>query len=151
MSSLDAAKRLALKQEGGIAGLAARMGMNPNTLAHKLAAQSGHNFFLREAELMTALTSDAEIAQAMALACGHVCIPVAATTSGALAGDIAAAGQEFGDVMRATLEAIADNRVTKRELAEYDRQFQEFLAVAVALRGKLAAMMPKGPDLKVAG
>lgn len=153
MSVVDAAKRLALRQAGGISGLAGRMQVNSNTLFHKLAGQSGHNLFARELEAMTLLTGDPEIAQALAMVCGHVCIPV--TPAEGLAGaelalKVSKLGAEFGEMMRATLDAIADGRVTTRELAEYDDQFHDFLAAAVALRTDLAAKIPRAPDLKVA-
>ena len=155
MSATDAAYRLAHRYPGGVVALAARMGLNANTLQHKLNPNSpGHHFYLADAELATALTGDAEIAQALALACGHVCVPVMPYTSLAgveLASRVAKLGAEFGDMMRATLDAVADNRVTSRELAEYDDQFNDFLAAAVALRADLAKMIPRHPDhLKVA-
>lgn len=153
MSVVDAAKRLALRQVGGVSGLADRMKVNANTLFHKLAGQSGHNLFARELEAMTMLTGDPEIAQALALACGHICIPVipAAGIAGhELAERVSKLGAEFGDMMRATLDAIADGRVTLRELAEFDSQFNDFLAAAVALRADLNGRIPRSPELKVA-
>lgn len=149
MSIVDAAHRLALRYPGGITALAARMGKNANSLAHKLAGQVGHNLFATECEEMTAFSRDPEIAQALAHACGHVCVPVTAPAlaDADLAERVAAAGKEFGDVMNATLTAIADNRVTQRELAEFDRQFNEHLQAMVHLRAKLASMVPPPPTL----
>lgn len=149
MSVIDAAKRLALRQDGGVSGLAGRMGINASTFAHKLAGQEGFNLFLREAEAMTLHTNDPEIAQAFAFLCGHVCIPVIAdAAAGELGGDIAAVGREFGELMAATQEAIKDGHVTARELAEYDRQFQEFLEMAVRLRAHLKAKIPAPPGIR---
>lgn len=151
MSVVDAAKRLALRQVGGVSGLADRMKVNSNTLFHKLAGQSGHNLFARELELMTMLTVDPEIAQELAFLCNHVCMPVPpAVIEGELGSEIAAVGKEFGGVMQATLQAIEDGRVTARELAEYDRQFNEFLGAAVRLRSALKAKIPAPPGLQVA-
>lgn len=150
MSALDAARRLALRQPGGIAAVAVRLGRNYNTLAHELNANNqGHKFGLGDAELLTSMTGDAEIAHALATACGHVCIPVALPASSAhveVAERIAAAGKEFGDVMRSVLDAIADGRVTDRELAEFDRQFLELVSASVALRATLAKMQPARPS-----
>lgn len=149
MSATDAAYRLAHRYPGGVAALAARLGMSANTLQHKLNPHcSTHHLYLSDAEALTALTGDPEIAQALAFACGHVCIPAPSVigADGALAERIASVGREFGDVMRATLDAIADGRVTQRELAEYDAQFHEFLAAAVGLRQKLVELIPRPPS-----
>lgn len=151
MSATDAAYRLARRYPGGVAALAARMAANANTLQHKVNPNAkGHRLSLAEAEEMTAFSQDPEIAEALALACGHVCIPVSSGNAGELAENIAAVGQEFGDVMKATLMAIEDGRVTARELAEYDRQFHQFLGAAVSLRTKLEEKIPKAPELKLA-
>jgi len=151
MSVIDAAKRLALRQVGGVHGVAGRIGVNPNTLAHKLGRQNGHNLFAVELEAMTLDSQDPEIAQALAFLCAHVCIPVPpAAIEGELGSEIASVGKEFGDVMQATLKAIEDGRVTDRELADYDRQFNEFLGAAVRLRSALKAKIPQPPGLKVA-
>ena len=151
MGVIDAAKRLALRAKGGVSGVAERIGVNPNTLAHKLAGQAGHNLFARELEALTLDDGDHEIAQELAYLCGHVCIPVVPrAAAGELGRDIAAVGKEFGDLMRATQDAIADGTVTARELAEYDSQFADFVSVAVALRNDLKKRIPAPPDLKVA-
>lgn len=148
MSATDAAYRLAHRYPGGVPALAARLGVSPNTLAHKLNPHcTTHHLYLSDAEALTALTGDPEIAQALAFACGHVCVPAPAAldAGGVLAERIAACGREFGDVMKATLDAIADGRVTQREPAEYDAQFHEFLAAAIGLRQKLVELIPRPP------
>jgi hypothetical protein len=153
MSVKDAVHRLVHRHPGGIPALAARMAVNPRTLQNKVNPnQPGHHVYIEDAELMTAITNDPEIAQALAFACGHVCIPVlAAAGDGEIGSEIASVGKEFGDVMKATLDAIADGRVTARELATYDRQFHEFLAAAVKLRARLKDKIPAPPpELKVA-
>lgn len=153
MSAKDAAYRLAHAYKGGVAALAARMGMNPHSLQNKVNPNEPAHLYVEDAELMTALSEDPQIAQALAFACNHVCIPVApGAARGALGPEIAAVGEEFGGLMRATQEAIRDERVTPRELAEYDRRFQEFLSAAVTLRHELVRMIPMPPaaPLKVA-
>lgn len=151
----DVVKRVALKQKGGISGVAQRIGVNPHTLTNKLAEQSGHNLFASEVEA-TALDApdNSEIAQYFARICGHICIPVPVlpeVMGSDLAEHVARAGTEFGDVMRALLTAMKDRKVTKRELAEFDRQYSEFLAVGALLRADLVARMPQQPpELKIA-
>lgn len=150
MSARDAAYRLAHAYAGGISALAARMGANPHTFQNKLNPNcETHHVYIEDAEAMTTFSQDPQIAQALALACGHVCIPVLPSKRGELATEIATVGKEFGDVMAATLKALEDGRVTERELAEFDRQFHEHLAAAVRLRTELQTRIPKRPDVKV--
>jgi hypothetical protein len=155
MSTKDAAYRLAHRYPGGVEALAARMRVNPNTLQHKLNPNApGHHLYLEDAEAMTAFTGDPDIAQAMALACNHVCIPVAPLAmkaGGELARDVARVAAEFGELMAAIEAAIADGMITARDLALFDDKFNDLLAGAVALRADLAAKMPKPAHLKVAG
>jgi hypothetical protein len=152
MSAEDAFFRIVHAYPGGVAALAPRMGKNPNTLQHEANPNDPtHKPKLADAELVTGLTGDPQIAQAMALACGHICLPVAAGRRGELAAEIAAVGKEFGDVMQATLKALEDGKVTHRELGEFDKQFQEHLSAVIRLRGELVARIPQAPGaLKVA-
>jgi hypothetical protein len=152
MSAKDAVYRLAHGYPGGVVALAARMGISPNTLQHKVNPHAdGHHTYIEDAEAMTVFSQDPQVAQSLALACGHVCLPVAKTGRGELAFEIAAVGKEFGDVMAATLKALEDGKVTNRELAEFDKQFQEHLAAVIRLRGELVARIPVMPEhLKVA-
>lgn len=149
----DVVKRVCLRQKGGISGVASRIGANPNTLTHKLAEQSGHNLFASEVEAVALdAPQDPELAQYFARLCNHVCIPVLPRLADAELGkDIVAVGKEFGDLMAATQEAIADGRVTSRELAEFDCQFMELISAAAALRADLKKRIPAAPpELKVA-
>jgi hypothetical protein len=149
---IAAAKRLAVRQEGGIGGMAEMIGVNPTTFAHKLTQQGSANLFVTEIERMTELTRDPEIAQALALLADCVLIPMAPSTAdGALTEEIIAVGKEFGDVMRAAQEALKDGRVTARELANFDQQWMELNIAAAALRAELKRRVPAPPgDLKVA-
>lgn len=151
----DVVKRFARRQKGGISGVADRIGVNGNTLTHKLAEQAGHNLFATEVEgIALDAPNDPEIAQYFARLCSHVCIPVPVLPEVAgkdLAEHVARVGTEFGDVMRAVSQAIKDGRVSRRELAEFDRQYNELLAVGALLRSDLEMMMPAAPpQLKVA-
>lgn len=149
---IAAAKRLAVRQERGISGMAEMIGVNPTTLSHKLDRQGSANLFVTEIEQMTSVSRDPEIAQALAFLCDHVCIPVAPMVEhGELGREIVAVGKEFGDLMQATQQAIEDRRVTTRELAHFERQFMELISAAVMLRTKLKSMIPApAAELKVA-
>lgn len=145
MSAVDAAYRLAHRYPGGVPALAARAGMSPNTLQHKLNPHCAtHHLYIEDAELLTALTGAPDIAHALALACSHVCVPVAAHAASADATQcIATLVREFADVAQAAADALRDGRVTRRELARYDEQFAELVSAAVELRERLAALMPR--------
>lgn len=146
MSAKDAVYRLAHGYPGGVVALAARMGISPNTLQHKVNPHAdGHHTYIEDAEAMTVFSQDPQVAQALAFACGHVCIPVTVGSGGELASEIASVGKEFGDVMAATLKALEDGKVTNRELAEFDKQFSEHLSAVVRLRGELVARIPAAP------
>lgn len=154
MSAKDAVYRLVHGYPGGVAAMAARMGVNAHSLQNKVNPnEPAAHTYIEDAEMMTAISGDAQVAQALASACGHVCLPVKPLPDLAnkeLAEKIALAGKEFGDVMAATLSAIHDGRVTQRELAEFDRQFLEQVSAAVAVRAELERMIPLPPSLKVA-
>ncbi len=154
MSAKDAVYRLVHKFPGGVAAMAARMQVNPHSLQNKVNPnEPGAHVYIEDAEAMTAISGDPQVAQALATSCGHICLPVKPMQDIAnkdLAAKIALAGKEFGDVMAATLAAIGDGRVTMRELAEFDRQFLEQISAGVAVREELARMVPQAPSLKVA-
>lgn len=130
------------------------MGVNANTLQHKFNPNAdSHRLTLDDAEQATVFSQDPEIAQALASACGHVCIPVKIPPGLAcreLADKVAIVAKDFGEVMQATLEAIADGSVTIRELATYDAKFHALLAASVALRAELVLRVPTPPLKAVA-
>lgn len=151
MSAKDATYRLAHSYPGGVDALAARMGIPAQSLRNKVNPNGTAHTYIEDVEAMTVFSQDPQIAQALALACGHVCIPVMAGKGGDLATEIAAVGKEFGDVMQATIKALADGRVTSRELADFDKQFAEHISAAVRLRTELASRVPQPPaELRVA-
>lgn len=64
---------------GGVAALAARMGMSPNTLTHKANPNNTtHHLHPRELVAMQYLSGDATVLHAMAAALGYTCTPCGA-------------------------------------------------------------------------
>ena len=61
---------------GGVAALAARMGVSPNTLTHKVNPNNTtHHLHPRELVAMQHLSGDASVLHAMAAALGYTCTP----------------------------------------------------------------------------
>lgn len=138
----EAAKRMAMRQKGGIRGMAAVMGMDANLLYHKLDEQRPEKLSLVEAELMTGLAQDAEIAASLAQACGHICVSVG------LVGEVSDTEltkiflrlcKEQGDVAASLNRALADGSISRNEERHLDQQIEELIQAAVELRRRVHA------------
>lgn len=142
MTVLDAAYWTGRDYPGGIQALAARLGrpnlsdeLNPNRPTAKLG--------LATAVDMQILADDFRILYAMAADCGH--FPPQRMPVG-LKGDghqcmrtLSDMVKESADVVACTVQALVDNDVTDNELAQFDREASELIAVVQALRRQLAA------------
>ena len=154
MSVLDAAYRLAHAYPGGVRALAARMERNSNTLAHELNPNMPtHKLGLGDAALMTALSGDASIAEAMARAAGGVFVRLPASSQAsdeALLEQFATLVQDFGAVGASMNEALADGRVTPREFERFAATVDEMCAAGIALRERFSQLVEQRPALRVA-
>lgn len=142
---LDAAYLLAQRHPGGALALAARMGMSPNTLTHKLNPNNTtHHLTLREAVAMQTLAGDCAILQSMAHALGYTCVPATPDQSeGSPIDSITALQVQIADLMRAIADAVrdGDGAVTRNQMRRVDHHAQEAMAAighTVALvRGRM--------------
>lgn len=76
MSIDDAIYHTVHSYPGGVTALAARMGVSPNTLTHKVNPNNTtHHLHPRELVAMQYLSSDATVLHAMAAALGYSCTP----------------------------------------------------------------------------
>jgi hypothetical protein len=76
MSIDDAIYRTVHNYPGGVAALAARMGVSPNTLTHKVNPNNAtHHLHPRELVAMQFLSGDVTVLHAMAAALGYSCTP----------------------------------------------------------------------------
>ncbi|WP_449284192.1 phage regulatory CII family protein [Luteimonas qiangzhengi] len=145
----DAAYATVHDYPGGAGSLAPRIGttqavlnskVNPNTTTHHLT--------LAEAVKLMVLTGDKRMLHAIAMESGDVVVEGAAALPAcdmavleAMTGVFARAGQVGANVHT----ALADGRVTRKELAAIERQAYALQQKAVALVHKLAALQVQEP------
>lgn len=151
MDVLDAAYHTAYDYPGGVHALAPRMGVNANTLKHKLnPGNSTHHLTLREAVDMQALTGNAAILHAMAHELGYVCT---LATPDASDGDplqvLTALNVAVADLARALCDPLTRGQaakggaVTPNEMRRAEVMAQEAIAAigdaTAMLRGRMRA------------
>lgn len=131
-SVADAAYGLAHRYPGGVPALAARMGVSPNTLTHKVNPNNDtHKLALGEAEQMSVLSGDAAILHAFAAQMGHVCLRATPDTSeGDPLDNMAALQAQMADLMRAVADAVRGGQgaVTANQARRVDHHAQEAMA-----------------------
>jgi hypothetical protein len=144
MDVMDAACNTAHSYPGGTAALALRMGVNPNTLAHKVDPSKGtHVLGLKEALMMQKFSGDKRITHAMCAALGGVFIEIDSNDSGSSLAQVSKMITEFGESINEMQKAASDGVVTPNEMAKCEKEASELLAsVNNALRS-LRSMMPK--------
>jgi hypothetical protein len=114
---------------GGVAALAARMGVPANTLTHKANPNTTtHSLRPNELVAMQYLSGDASVLHAMAAALGYACVPVGDEQAG---GDPVEAFMHmqtsYADLVRAIADPLArmraepDRMVTGAEMRRADR------------------------------
>lgn len=119
---------------GGLPKLANKLGIgetvfrskcNPNTETHKLS--------LREAMAMMLLTDDVRILEVMADQLGYKLEPVETCAADSVLDAVLLLGSSVGEVNRTIQEALADNRISARELADIRNRSSEAMAELRAL------------------
>jgi hypothetical protein len=141
-----AAYQTAHDYPGGVPALALRMGRNANTLQHKVdPLNTTHQLTVREAREMMAFTGDYRMLQAMAAELGHVMLSLRFDPAGCTLGDLAGVAKEFGELLQAVHDAVADGKVTTNEIRAVERQFAELIAKGNNLLATLRGMQPRAP------
>ncbi len=131
---MDAAYLTVQNYPGGAASLAPRMGMNQNTLSHKVNLNvDTHHLNLRESVVLQAVSGDFSILHSMAAELGHVALPVPPIKYGDMRLHLAKVGAEVGDVFREVEKALKDDKVTKNERLRIHRQVAEAIAALTAV------------------
>lgn len=142
---LDAAYSLAYAYPGGVPALAARMGVNANTLKHKLNPNNDtHHLTLREAQAMQVFTGRLDILHAMADELGAVCTPATPDASGgdplasivAMTAAVADLGRALADPLTRGA-ASSGGAVSRNEMRRAEAMGQE----AIASIGHALAML----------
>jgi len=130
---------------GGVTALAARMGVSPNTLTHKVNPNNTtHHLHPRELMAMQYLSGDATVLHAMAAQLGYTCTAALPDQSG---GDPVDAFMRlqvaFADLVRAVADPLAEqgHAVTSNEMRRADAMAGDLHTaighVLVSLRGRM--------------
>lgn len=138
MDVLSAAVNLVFAPGRGLSQLAPRIGKDISTLSRELNADcAGAKLGLVDAVKLSVLTGDPCIAEAFCAAMDGRFVPNTAPQGAGEMPDALAAlgvlGREFGDVMGQAAKALADGRVTRNELAHFERELGQLLRAASTL------------------
>ena len=144
MDVMDAACNTAHSYPGGTAALALRMGVNPNTLAHKVdPSKETHVLGLKEALMMQKFSGDKRITHAMCSALGGVFIEISSNESGSSLAQVSNMISEFGETINEMQKASSDGVVTENEMDRCEKEVAELFSAANAALRSLRSMMPK--------
>ena len=143
----DAIYHAAHSGPGGVAVLAARMGLPVSTLTHKVNPNNTtHNIFPRELVALQELTGSAAPLHAMADRLGYTCTRATPDQSGGCPVEAFMALQcAFADLVRAVADPLQGGAtdVTKNEMRRAENQAAELQAAIghtlAALRGRMRA------------
>jgi hypothetical protein len=125
---------------GGAAALAPYLGKSAGTLSHEANPRypSFKMGVLDCAKLMD-LTGDRQVLGAMAAGMGCMVIPLPAFDGGAgsVAARTAALATEFGQLMAATVEGLADGSITDNERERIEREGGDLMSALQCLMGEV--------------
>lgn len=145
---LDAAFAVVHGYPGGALSLAPRLprAKNPATVSHEVAGKPGSKFGLEDAVDVTLLTGDTRIVSTFAAMAGGMFIPLPAELPDGTSAmqQIGRMAKEFGDVVQAVVEAIADGRVSANELTRVNREWGELVAVMQSVIAHMEAVHASG-------
>lgn len=152
MSIDDAVYHTVHGAPGGVAALAARMGMSANTLTHK-ANPNTTTHHMRPAELVDAqlLGGQHHVLHAMAHALGYTCTRATPDQSG---GDPVEAQMQFAaavaDLLRAHADAVlaGDGNVTRNMVRRTEHHAQQLIAAANHLVASQRGLMRQAPEVQ---
>lgn len=146
MDVCDAAHLVAHHHPGGVAALAARMGVNAGTLQNKLNPNNhSHHLTLKEAVLLQQAAGNAAVLHAMAQQLGYTCVRAMPRQDG---GDPVEAFMQLAmanaDFTRAVADALhGKEQVSKNELRRTTDMANELIGKVGALVSVLAARVPQ--------
>ncbi len=140
----EAQYRVVHEFPGGARALAPLVGMNVGTLLNKVNPSMGsHHLSLREAVAISHTTGDYRILHACAQPLHHVCIPLVefeGMSDAALLDAYARYHADLGETAQAIRDALADGRVTRRELDRVKREFHEDVQAGLEFLDRLEAL-----------
>jgi len=131
MNILDAAYHVVHDYPGGAPSLGPRMGKNHHTLNHEVAGDGTAKFGLVDAVKASQLTRDYRILHAFAEECGHMCIPLPASTEEAtsnLLADLARSSERFAALCNEVCIGAADGVISDNEKTRIQRARAELIS-----------------------
>lgn len=146
MDVLDAAFLIAQEFPGGVAALAVRMGVSPNTLQHKLNPNNAtHHLTLREALALQMVSGLPYVLYAMSAALDHVCLR---SRPDVAEGDAWEAfrfvQQSMGELTAAAADALrGEGAVSANAHRRVEHHANEAIAGISALVNAVAAHVPQ--------
>lgn len=149
MSVADAIYHTVHRYPGGVAALAARMGVSANTLTHK-ANPNNATHHMRPDELVTiqALSGDYSVLTAMANALGRVCMPAVPDQSdGDLVEVFMLQQKAQGEFSAAIADAMLDKHPTSHAMRRVGEMAQDLIAKTGHQVAVLRGRMRKAPKV----
>lgn len=138
---------------GGVPALARRMAMSANTLQNKVNPQNTtHHLTLREACTMQDVSGDYRVLHTLSARLNHAAISMHTDANGMTLGKVTALAKEFGDVLTAVNESVADGSVSPNDMRHMEKEAGELMGALHGLLANLRAQLPgqsKGPALCV--
>lgn len=135
---------------GGVAALAARMGVSSNTLTHKANPNTTtHQANPRELVSVQVFTGNFAVLHAMAEALGHTCTLATPDQSGGEPVDtLMRLHSAFADFVRATADAVhdGDGALSSAQVRRADHDAQEVIAAVGHAMAMLRGRLRKAPQ-----
>jgi len=144
----DALYNLARKYPGGVEAIAHRLGMSSAVLRSKLRRQvDTHHVSVEEFSDILEKCQEAKLQEwssplhALCWRHGHVAVqmPTGVGSDAALTDLICRAFKENGDVADRISRALKDDKITKKELTELDKEIEEAIAALLAVGAHVKA------------
>lgn len=150
MDVSDAAYHTVHDYPGGAVALGPRLHINSTVLNSKvLPSCQSHHLTLDEAVRVMALTGDHRILVALCRRLGYL-DPIPAVAYEGIADEqllemVARMHGETSDVSRSLVDALADGRVTRDELARFEVEAQEAMTAIATLLDRVRGMVVETP------
>jgi hypothetical protein len=149
MNELDAAYHTVHDYPGGAEALGVRLNKRGTTLSNELRPPPGSTakFGLLDAVKVMELTRDLRMLDAINARFGRMSIPLPALdvdTGEAVFTAVTKVTQEFGEYLAQVSEALADGKVTEREVRGTQRELGELIQRAQQLQAQLLRMHEDG-------
>lgn len=146
MNVEDAAYSVVHDYPGGQGALGERIGMSGALLGNKVRASCpGNVLSLREAVMITGVTGDHRILAAWAAEENYRLVPVDVAEAGDIVSTLLEQNEHEGTFARVLRGAMADGRITEREMRAIEKAGGDVSSVMAKLLRQLGAMQAVAP------